>query len=352
MGHIDAMTATLDLIEQRRHSWLNTMHTWLLAGGSLALLALTAWAFGGLTGLFWATAFGVVAMAMALRVSPRMVLNMYKARPVSRAEFPAGLRLVEELARRAGLPATPELNVIPSELVNAFAVGRRDNSAIAVTDGLLRRLTHRELAGVLAHEMSHIAHEDLKVMAFADMVSRYTSAMSTFGFLSLLFNLGGLAGGFGPQMPWFAVILLLVAPTIGGLLQMALSRTREFDADLGAAGLTGDPDGLASALAKLERMQRRQWEGLVLPGSRIPDPSILRSHPRTEERVARLMALKGGSRDVAGGETVRQSGVPHIRATAPLALAGDDSTEPCCADSLSRPDGRPRIRISRGGVWW
>jgi heat shock protein HtpX len=89
-----------------------------------------------------------------------------------------------------------------------------------------------------------------------------------------------------------AVLILILSPTIGGLLQMALSRTREFDADLGAAMLTGDPDGLASALIKLETAQRRHWEAMMLPGGRIPDPSLLRTHPPTDQRVARLMSLK------------------------------------------------------------
>ena len=139
-------------------------------------------------------------------------------------------------------------------------------------------------------------------MAFADMVSRFTSFMSTVGLISLVLNLLGFAGGYGAQVPWLAVLVLLAAPTVGGLLQMALSRTREFDADLEAAMLTGDPDGLASALTKLERAQSRLWEGLVLPGGRIPDPSILRSHPATADRVARLMALKAapGGPDSAG----------------------------------------------------
>lgn len=346
----------LDLVEQRRHRWLNTLHTWLLAGGSLALLAVTAYAFGGVSGVVWAVLFGVVSMAMALRVSPRMVLTMYKARPVSPDEFPVGVDIVAELARRAGLPRAPQLYVVPSELMNAFAVGRRDEAVVAITDALARRLTPREFAGVMAHEISHVANEDIKVMAFADMVSRYTSALSTFGFVTLLFNIVGLAGGFEARVPWLAIALMMFAPTIGGLLQMALSRTREFDADLNAVALTGDPDGLASALMKLERAQRRQWEGLVLPGGRIPDPSILRTHPVTEERVARLMALKGEDGEPLppiSGELVRRaSSVPRIRMREPLALSLVGDAAPCRDESLHYPEGSPRIRVRRGGVWW
>jgi heat shock protein HtpX len=369
---------------------INTLHTWLLGAGSLLLLAVTAWAFGGPNGILYAVVFGGVSLWLVRRVSPQMVLAMYKAKPVGAAEFPTGVAIVEELSHRAGLPVVPMLHVIPSKLLNAFAVGRRDESAIAVTDALVQKLSARELAGVLAHEISHIAHEDVRVMAFADMVSRFTSFMSTVGLISLVLNLLGFAGGYGAQVPWFAVLVLLAAPTVGGLLQMALSRTREFDADLEAAILTGDPDGLASALTKLERAQSRLWEGLVLPGGRIPDPSILRSHPVTAERVARLRALKaapGGpdstGHGVAGAAPLsRPSLVPKIRASARRISSNDDwprtppgtphvaalvavpdlppteaddvidDSEPACDRHLNMPESEPRLRLLRGGVWW
>jgi len=245
------MNQTLDLFAHRRGRLLNLVHTWLLAAGSLLLLAVTAWVFAGGPGIVYALVFGAVSMWVVRQVSPQLVLSMYKAVEVGPAEFPAGHRIIDELARRAGLPAVPRLYVVPSRMMNAFAVGRREESAIAITDALARNLTTRELAGVLAHEISHVAAEDVKVMAFADMVSRFTSLMSTVGLFSLIFNLVGFAGGYGAQVPWEGVIVLLAAPSVGGLLQMALSRTREFDADLNAAALTGDPDGLASALAKL-----------------------------------------------------------------------------------------------------
>lgn len=174
-------------------------------------------------------------------------------------------------------------------------------------------------------------------------------------------------------MPWVAVIVLMAAPTIGGLLQMALSRTREYDADLGAAMLTGDPDGLASALLKLEHAQKRLWEGLMLPGGRIPDPSVLRTHPPTDERVRRLMALKAARglphappvldlaprprRSFIPAVTPRRPSTADYLRIAPL-MAAD---HPVAAERLDRPardadlcssEGRPRIRVRRGGVWW
>lgn len=355
----------------------NTLHTWLLAAGSLLLLCTTAYAFGGPTGVIYAAVFGALSLWLARRVSPQMVLAMYKAKPVGLAEFPTGIRMVEEIARRAGLPAAPQLFILPSRMMNAFAVGRRTDSAIAVTDALATRLSARELAGVLAHEISHIAHEDVRVMAFADMVSRFTTFMSTVGLFSLFLNLLGFAGGYPTSIPWAAVLVLLAAPTVGGLLQMALSRTREFDADLEAARLTGDPDGLASALQKLERAQGRLWEGLILPGGRIPDPSILRTHPLTEERVARLRALKqdgdrgdGPAATLPGQPRPRPSLVPGIR-LAPARPGGGhlaalvpsqdlpleegeaiDDALPALSAPLNPARDGPRLRVLRGGVWW
>lgn len=358
----------LDRVQQFRSSARNTLHTWLLGAGSLILLAATGWAIAGGLGLVFAAGFALLTTIAARRVSPKIVLQMYKASPVSRASFPGGFEIVEELSARAGLARAPALYVVPSKLMNAFAVGRRDDSAIAITDALARNLTVREFTGVLAHEISHIANEDLKVMAFADMVSRFTSLWSTFGIFALFYNLFGLAGGADIAIPWPAVLLLVFAPTLGGLLQLALSRTREFDADLHAAIVTGDPDGLASALAKLEKMQGVYWESLALPGSRMPVPSVLRTHPKTEERIARLMALKHGEtvdrgpdRPAMPGLPRRPSIVPPIRPRHPDLAAflplqamqvPPTANDAACPDGLRPPDGSPRIRPLRGGVYF
>ncbi|WP_205470628.1 zinc metalloprotease HtpX [Breoghania sp. L-A4] len=273
----------------RRRKLMNTLHTWLLAGGSLMLLALCAWALAGPQGVVWVSLGGALSLYLATHMSPKMVLRLYRARPLPETVFVDGHRVVNILARRAALPAVPELYVVPSRMMNAFAVGNRESPVICVTDGLLRGLTLREFAGVIAHEMSHIANGDIRVMALADVVSRMTSTMSTLGILLVLFNLPALIQGNG--VPWVGIGLLMVAPTIGGLLQLALSRTREYDADLDAVLLTGDPKGLAGALVKLERAEGRMWEAMALPGGRLPDPSLLRSHPKTEERVRRIMEL-------------------------------------------------------------
>jgi heat shock protein HtpX len=154
----------------------------------------------------------------------------------------------------------------------------------------LRQLTLRELAGVIAHEISHIRNNDMSVMGLADLVSRMTNMLALFGQLLVVVNLP-LYLLTGAAVPWLAIGLLMIAPTITALLQLALSRTREFDADLGAVALTGDPQGLASALARLESQRGSLWERVFLPGRREPEPSLLRTHPRTEERIERLLEL-------------------------------------------------------------
>ena len=211
--HISPMTDNalhLPLPGHRRSRLINRLHTWLLAGGQPALLIVCAWTLGGASRHHICLRFGGISLYAIRRISPQMVLTMYKARPVTRAEFPQGLAIVEELARRASLPKPPKLHVIPSRMMNAFAVGRRDDSVVAVTDQLIRALTARELTGVLAHEISHIHNEDLKVMALADTVSRFTSLMSTVGIVSLLFNITWMASGSAAQVPWLGVIVLLV----------------------------------------------------------------------------------------------------------------------------------------------
>jgi len=174
--------------------------------------------------------------------------------------------------------------------MNAFTMGRGERVAVAVTDGMISALNAREFAGVLAHELSHIRNGDLWVMMLADSIGRLTNLMTIAGGLLLVVNLPLLLLG-RAQISWTFILLLLFAPTVANLLQMGLSRAREYDADLEAAALTGDPAGLASGLNKLEHQGAGLWERIFMPGHRLPEPSLLRSHPPTEERIRRLLAL-------------------------------------------------------------
>ncbi|WP_297526706.1 zinc metalloprotease HtpX [Thiohalobacter sp.] len=275
-----------------RHRLLNLTQTLLLIGGMMLLLGLTARLLFGEGAFLWTAGMVAVVLLLAPRLSPRLIMRLYQARPLTASEAPELLQVLAELARRAGLPQVPALYWIDSPVMNAFAVGQRESAAIAVTRGLLERLTPRELAGVLAHELSHVRNNDMWVMGLADTVSRLTANLSLLGQLMILVNLPLLAMG-GVTLPWSALLLLVFAPAVSTLLQLALSRTREYDADLGAVLLTGDPDGLASALAQLERQQGGWIERVLFPEGRNPNPSWLRTHPPTEERIRRLRALAG-----------------------------------------------------------
>ena len=195
---------------------------------------------------------------------------------------PGNLGSVARAVRRAGLPATPVPHYVPSAVVNAFATGSKQEASIALTDGLLRSLSPRELAGVLAHEIAHIASEDLRVMGLADSVSRFTSLLALMGQIAILLSLPALLVG-AAEVYWPGLLLLAASPQLALLAQLGLSRVREFDADRLAAELTGDPQGLASALAKIEQVSRscRAW---LWPGWGNPE-ALLVAHASGHART-------------------------------------------------------------------
>ena len=288
------------LMSRKATNWVQSI--FLLVGMTL-LLALLGWFIAGGLGLMIAT-LGVMILVLSPKMSPQVILRMYRAQPLTPTNAPVISRLVQLLAQRAKLPSLPRLYYIPSNMMNAFAVGNPDQAAIAVTDGLLRRLNRRELAGVLAHEISHVHNNDTWVMGLADVVSRLTSTLSLGGQLLLLLSIPMMLFGlYSP--PWLLLLLLISAPTLSALFQLALSRTREYDADLDAARLTGDPSGLASALAKLEHYQHGFFERILLPGRRIPDPSLLRTHPTTKDRIQRLLSLEDATSATPVSHSVR-----------------------------------------------
>ena len=287
----------IDTIVWLQHAWRNRLQSLLLLVVMAGFLALLGWLLWGVNGLLVLVSVGAAAVLANPAFSPWLVMRMYGARPLDHDQAPVLWRVLSELAARAGLASRPQLFHVPSRMLNAFSVGFMDKSAIAVTDGLLRQLEMRELVGVLAHEVSHIRNNDLWVMGIADLFSRATSLLSLLGQFLLLMNLPLILLS-QASVSWLAILLLIFAPNLSALAQMALSRTREFNADLNAAWLTGDPEGLAQALAKIERVQGGWLERFFLPGRRVPEPSLLRTHPQTEERIAHLMALKPQFKDI------------------------------------------------------
>lgn len=288
---------------------------------TLVILALMASLFGilgwivfGKAGVVWSLALAAVLFMTTPRVSPWMVLRMYRARMLTRDLSPGLVALVERLSRKAGLDPAPRLYYFPSSILNAFSVGTPRASAIALSDGLIRSLTWREMAGVLAHEITHIKNNDLLLHSLADLMTRITSVFSFMGQALVVFYLP-LAVLSDVRIPIAPIVFLLLAPTVSVLLQLALSRTREFDADLGAASLTGDPYGLASALKKMDRMEKNIWNIVFFPGRKNPSPSFLRTHPHTDERIRRLVSLAADTHSefVRHDETdMLSAGIPPV----------------------------------------
>ena len=287
------MNSELYQINAFKHKVVNLLHSVVLLGGMAFLLGLLGWIFAGPVGIRWATIITIVSLVISPHLSPRIILRWYAAKPISYQEAPALYSVLRELSQRAKLQNTPTLYYVPTKILNAFTTGSRSNAAIAITDGLLNTLSMRELASVIAHEVGHLKNNDLWIMNLSDTISRVTSFFSMSAQLLVFMNLPLLLTS-GHHISWTGILVLIFAPTITVFLQLALSRTREFDADLDAAMLTGDPEGLASALAKMERYQGGWLARIFFPGHREPQPSILRTHPQTQERIKRLLDLSPG----------------------------------------------------------
>lgn len=261
--------------------------------------------------------------------SPRLMLRMYAATPIDPDQDPLLWAVLCTLSDRANLASRPRLYYIPSRVPNAFAMGSKQRSLIALSDALLQQLSLQELGGVIAHEISHIRHNDLWVMGLADLFSRTTMLLSLTGQLLLILSLPLLLLS-DLAINWLALVLLIVAPFISLLAQQALSRTREFEADLHAARLTGDPKGLALALIKIEALATHGGNRSLIPGQPIPGPSALRTHPPTGERVTRLLRLR-----------------PEL---APLGSSPDPNLYTAPYQRFARPVKRPRWHIN--GLWY
>lgn len=271
----------------------NFVHAVVLVASMVVLLAAVGWLMAGPLGLVLIMIFATVTLLVGPRMSRQLMLRIFSATPLRREHVPMLYDLVDELRDRGGIEKSVQLFYIPSRLMLAFTVGGREEVSLAVSDGLLRRLTGREITGVLAHELSHVAHHDLRLMALADFVTKVTRTLAFLAILLIAINLPYIMEG-ESAIPWSPIVLLMFAPLLSVLLQLGLSRAREYNADAGAAQLTGDPEGIASALKKMDAQQRRYWENIFGREGSLDQPSLLRTHPRTDARVA---ALAGMSRE-------------------------------------------------------
>jgi heat shock protein HtpX len=270
----------------------NLLHAALLLGALATVLTVAMWPAIGPAAIALALLAVAGIVALALLLPPATLMWLYGARAGDPRALQQTEALVEVLAQRGGLPRVPALYVVPSTLLSVFSLGTPDRSAIAMTEGLLRRLTMREIAGMLAHEIGHVRRGDLLALGIADLVTRFAQALYYLGLALVVLNVFRLLTGY-EYVSWLTVALLILAPALLNLLQLQLSRKRELGADREGALLTGDPLGLASAISRLESSIGSFTDDLKppVPARRVPLPSLLRCLPPDEERIARLRAL-------------------------------------------------------------
>lgn len=281
-------------------NWLKTS---VLMAAIMALFGLIGGYVGGAQGMLMALLFGGAANIFAYWFSDKMVLRMYNAREVDEASAPQFYGMVRELAHNAGLPM-PRVYLIDEAQPNAFATGRNpENAAVAATTGILQLLSARELRGVMAHELAHVRHRDILISTIAATMAGAISALANFAMF-----FGGRDSEGRPANPLASILVALLAPLAASLIQMAISRAREFEADRGGAEISGDPEALADALAKIEAYARN----IPLPTAEanpataqmmIMNPlsgggidGLFRTHPATQARIARLRAMASGRR--------------------------------------------------------
>jgi heat shock protein HtpX len=280
---------------------MNMVRTGLLLAALTGLFLAAGYLLGGSGG---ATIAFLIALAMnffAWWSSDTMVLRMHGAQPVTPASAPDLYALVQQLSANAGLP-TPAIYLIHSDQPNAFATGRSpERSAVAVTTGILRALDREELAGVIAHELAHIRNRDTLTMTMAATIAGAIGFLANFGF----FFAASSDNRQNPLGPIGAILVMILAPLAAMLVQLAISRTREYSADRLGAEICGHPRWLARALAKIEQLA----SGRVMPSAEANPASahlfivnplrmggvdgLFRTHPATERRIEALLALEG-----------------------------------------------------------
>jgi heat shock protein HtpX len=256
---------------------------------------------GGRSGMMMAFVFALIMNFVSYWFSDKIVLKMYGAQPIGEAEAPVVHRIVRNLATRAGIPM-PKLYLIPSEAPNAFATGRNpQHAAVAVTHGIMRIMDETELEGVLAHELSHVLNRDILISTIAATVAGAISMLANIAQWGLMFG-GSRHDDEGRGTNPIALLLtVILAPLAAMLIQMAVSRSREYQADASGAQLTRNPNGLASALTKLGQATKMipmdanpatAHLFIVNPLSGRALSSLFATHPPLEERIARLRAMR------------------------------------------------------------
>ena len=283
---------------------MNTMKTFLLMGLLTVLLVFIGGFLGGQNGMFLAFAFALIMNVGSYWFSDKIVLRMYGASEVQQADDPALYQIVDELRQRAGLPM-PRVYIIPSEQPNAFATGRDPNhAAVAVSQGILRLLSQDELRGVIGHELTHVKHRDILIGTIAATMAGAISMLANMAQWAMMFGGGRSSNDREGSNPVAGLVMMIVAPIAAMMIQMAISRSREFLADEGGAQISGNPLSLASALRRLDTasheipMQASPATAHMFIVNPLTGGGLMKlfsTHPPMEERIARLEAMVYGS---------------------------------------------------------
>nr|WP_320192863.1 zinc metalloprotease HtpX [uncultured Desulfobacter sp.] len=270
---------------------VNRFHMLILFLAMTVLLAVTGWVIAGMAGVNAAVILACLSWIFSPTSSSSFVMRLYRTRPISSRRFPELYQISDVLAQRAGLKRSPDLYLLPGKLMNAFAVGSKDDPAICLSQELIHTLDTKEIVGILGHEISHIKNNDMLFMEYAYIFNRITYYVSLVGQIGLIF-LAPLIWISQGTLPIIPVIIMAFAPAMSLFLIHALSRSHEYEADLGSAMLTGSPDYLIAALTKLEIYKKNMKRWFKIPISENHSNSLLRTHPPTKERIRRLQSYK------------------------------------------------------------
>jgi heat shock protein HtpX len=284
---------------------MNNVKVFGLMAGLTALFVMAGGAFGGQGGMIIALVMAAAMNFFAYFASAKMVLRMYNAQVITAEQAPELYAMVDRLRQRAGLPM-PTVAIAPHMQPNAFATGRNpENAVVCVTEGILQLVTRDELEGVIAHELAHIKNRDMLLQTFTATIAGAISSLGQMAMWGAIFG-GERRGGGGS--PIGAILMIVLAPLAASVIQMAISRQREFKADAVGAEICGRPLSLAHALRKLEAGAERipmHVSPAAAPMAQVNPLSsmhgggfsrLFSTHPPTEERVARLEAIAGGVR--------------------------------------------------------
>ncbi|NTW57736.1 MAG: zinc metalloprotease HtpX [Nitrospirae bacterium] len=284
---------------------MNTLKTVVLLTFMTVLLVFVGGAIGGRSGMIIAFGMALVMNFVSYWFSDKIVLSMYHAQPVTEAQAPELYGSVRRLSQKAGLPM-PKVYIIPEQALNAFATGRNpEHGVVAVTEGIMRALSREELEGVLSHELSHIKHRDILTGTIVATIAGAISMLAQMAQWAMLFG-GGRRDDDEGGSPIVALVMMIVAPIAAMLVQMAISRTREYEADKGGAQIAGNPYGLVNALQKLEQAKQVVPMQDAKPATAhmfIVNPltggglmNLFSTHPPIAERVKRLKEMPRGMR--------------------------------------------------------